>query len=356
MYKKLPDKVTSDILTAEYVSVMGEKQLMHYYKNGKLKFEQEVLPRAYNAEKIIYFKINRNSTYAIHCIQNWVDVANMLNYDYYFICDNNELKREVLKSVNFHNTDIKFIPSMRDELKDINEIFYTGRWKYATFAHLTAFYHAKKIGINKVWMIDADDTQFMLNPYRISQILQTVELESEQKHYHMISLDMWRSRTAGRHWTFGIAYMNSFDFCRIFEMETKQWMEFEQLAEYNLDWYFSYLKLTNVANIVTFYVNNCYFIHWGNMLTNPIGSSIMFWHDSRVTYPILDNILEDHEMGDIPIADCICIDIGSSKKECLDQFKESLLGVLGGFKEWISGEWRPSISDNISSIYGDKHD
>ena len=275
-------------------------------------------------QPVIYFKINRMSDYAKPCVQHWVNIAHQMRADYYFICDNTQLQYHLLRTVNFPGAEIKFIPSIRRPLKRVCSNLCTGHWINATYAHLTPFYDAKKRGLKNFWAIDADDTMICLNHRRVTQALKSVQRLAESEDISVISLDMWRSRTLGRHWSWGIAFVNdNTDYCSLFEKtESKDWIEaYKELdANFNLDWYFTYLKDTKQLNIKTFYIERSYLIHWGSFLREPTIGTVSFWDSGKVYFPILKYVFCTDHLGVVDIADCRRISINATKEEGIEFF------------------------------------
>lgn len=279
-------------------------------------------------KKVFYFKVNRQADYTLMCIQHWVNTIRYFDCDFYFVCDNKRLERDIVRYICFKDTNIKFIRSQRKQLKKIANNLYTKYWKNATYAHLTPFYHAKEHAFKQYWTIDADDTMFLLNPPRVAEILERVETLAKQRNTTALSLDMWRTRTHGKHWSLGVVYIrDNVDLCHYFEETTSlDWTKaYEQIdVAFNVDWYFNYLKDSKNVAIETFYVENAYFIHWGDMLRNILGCSVYYWWNHMLLLPIIKYIYQNNNLGEIPIADCFKIDIGLSCQEGL-KFMENEL-------------------------------
>ena len=275
-----------------------------------------------DALPVFYLKVNRDEPYTLICVQEWINVITELGADFYFVCDNKMLEYKILRSCYFKDGDIKFIRSIGRPIRPVAQNLYTDFWKCATYAHLTPFYHSKGHGIKKYWNIDADDTTILLKPSNAARALRKVEELSERERIAAVSLDMWRSRTHGRHWSLGVLYINDeIDFCSIFEANkdlkwAEEFKEYE--TAFNLDWFFTYLKNHNKANIQTFYIDNSFFIHWGGwFLLDPISSGIYFWKEGKVTFPILKDIFRNTELGVLDIADCYKISVGVDEAEGL---------------------------------------
>lgn len=280
------------------------------------------------SDRIIYFKINRNVNYTLKCIQGWINIANELKYPFIFVCDNNELRYNIYRNCYFENSNIKFIKSMKIKTRKGVKNLYTKHWKNATYAHLTPFYHAKKQGVCNFWNIDADDTTILLKPKRAAQALKEVEKLAIKKDINAISLDMWRSKTLGVHWSLGVLFIHdTIDFCKVFENQndiewTKKYLDYSDA--FNLDWFMSYLKKYKSYKIETFYIENCHFIHWGELIFSPYTSWICSWKDGKIKYPILNSIYNNKVISELEIADCLKIDIGITDNECNDYFENEI--------------------------------
>lgn len=264
----------------------------------------------------MYLKVNRMSEYVALCVQQWVDVAQTIGADYFIICDDVKLKYHLLRNVLFPGKDIKFMRSMRRKLRHVSKTVADKKWEKAACAHMTSFYHADKRGVKNFWNIDADDTMLCLQPGRVAEALKIVQSVAEQHDISTISLDIWRSMTSGRHWSWGVSYVqNNVDFCRIFnENKDLSWLELTPGMEVNIDLYFNHLSKYFGIKVETFYVENMYFIHYGDFMNAPrLLAGVYFWHEGKLTFPIRKYI---HKFrGTVNIADCIKVDIGAEEKE-----------------------------------------
>ena len=309
----------------------------HYriYLFGKLlqrsQSNSPINERLITEKPVFYLKVNKQAHYTMMCIKHWLNVIYEGGGDFYIICDNMQLERQIIKTLHFTDANIKFITSSRRALRPIAKNLWTGYWEMATYAHLTPFYHAQENGIRHCWMIDADDTMFCLGANRIVEILRQAEKMAEQMSIDAFSLDMWRSRSRGQHWSLGILYITApAKFCRQFEVpKNLDWTKsYDYLADiFNLDFFFNFIKDNGILRIETFYAENCYFIHWGELFRDPIASSICFWHDGKVFFPILGEIYKTKDLGAIDIADCWKISIDAELSESL-KFMEDEVSYL----------------------------
>ena len=271
---------------------------------------------------VFYLKVNRIDHYTYVNLQHWVDIADALNAKLYIICDKKKLQKRILKRIYFYSSNVEFIKSYKNKrLKNIVKYIATGNWDKACYAHLTTFYHAKKHGITNFWNIDADDTTFCMSPDMCAQAINQVEEYACNNNINVFSLDMWRSNTAGRHWSFGVTFVRDSSKCfnLVEEYCSDNWKNgYEKyVVSYNLDWFFTYLKDKNYLAIETFYIENCMYIHWGDFLYNILGSNVSLWHNGKIYYPIVTEIFGDKNLGILDISsDCIKFDIGIQKENC----------------------------------------
>jgi hypothetical protein len=296
-----------------------------------------------NDKPVFYLKINRNDNYAFLCLQHWLYTIEILDADFYIICDKDKLERQILKRIVFKNGDIKFIKSVEKPLCNIVKNIATKNWVKAAHAHLTTFWHAKRNNIENFWNIDADDTMFLAKPEIVADILKRAQSYADKNDLNTFSLDMWWSRTAQKHWSFGVTYTRqNVDWFEVFNRnQDTNWQNHyrEYACEFNVDYFFTYLKDFMKLKIETFYVENCYFVHWGDFLTDVIASSICFWENGKLAFPILLKIYEDTSAGIIPISDdCVKFDLNIKKEDCI-KFALNNLPNLKYFKEETQKLW-----------------
>ena len=277
-----------------------------------------------HSAETFYLKVNRFDAYVFRCVQHWIDIINELNADFYIICDKPDLEISILSCVRFKNKNIKFLKSIKKPLHKIVENIATSQWINATYAHLTPFYHAKQHNLNNFWNIDADDTMFSLYADKVANILKRVKIYAEQEHIDAFSLDMHTSRTHGKHWSFGICYVNNTnkDWFKIYNNNKNTEWRNNYLTydwQFNLDWFFTYLRDEKIAKIKSFYVDNIQFIHFGDFLWNTIDSGVYHFKNNRIIFPMLLDVFGTAKFGDIPIwSGDIKIDNDIKANDCFD--------------------------------------
>jgi len=298
-----------------------------------------------NKKNIFYLKVNAETEYSIFCIRHWVNVATLLNAQIIFICDKHNLKKQIIKNINFKSVKYEFIQSEKRKLKKYIKNFTTTKWENAGYAHLTTFFHAKKHCINEFWNIDADDTFICTLPERICKILEEVKNEAEKNNIELFSLDMWRSRTEGKAWTYGITYIRNLEkIIKIFEQENNLNWQKNYIGldnGLNIDWFTTYLLDNKKLNIQTFYLENVYFIHFGanaSFLLNMLGCSLCYWADGKLYFPIILNIIKDKTLGELKIfEDCRKINYELNIHNSIK------------FLHWINLNWLPKT---LKSLWG----
>lgn len=274
---------------------------------------------------VFYLKVNRRVEYTIRNLQHWVNTVMLFPGSmYYILCDNEELKDDILKQINFKGSIPQFLKSSEDEGYDkLISCITLKKWHRAGCAHLTTFIHAKEHGFNRFWNIDADDTLFCLDCERLKELLLCAQIYADNHRIDLFSLDMWRSRAHGGHWSFGVTYTNGqISWMNLMNLHSCH-MESSKLfvngdRPKNIDEFFSFLKeKEKTVKIETFYVENLLFIHYSeDFIVNPITSSVCIWKDGKVLFPILYNIYGTKSLGLIPIADDVrSLDIGITDYE-----------------------------------------
>ena len=270
---------------------------------------------------VAYLKYNSmTSYYSPWCLQHWLNIFAVLDYNCYIICDNKKLQKKIENMVNFDKSHVKFIKSKRTIPRKIMQTVCTPNWKNAAFAHLTTFYHAKKHGIKEFWNIDADDTSFMHNHVTVAQSLEKVEQHARNDNIDLFSLDMHRTRYYGKHWTFGITFTRmqaNWESLLLATHGTKWREEFASFHEggvYNVDSYFAYLKNHNYAHIETFNIENMYFIHWGGASLVNFYRAIQIERQGMMYFPIGQKVFNESEFSVLKTADDV-INIDASISE-----------------------------------------
>ena len=237
---------------------------------------------------IFYLKIHKIKEYTLKCFQKWIDIANKYNAKVYIVCDDEETKKELHNKIEFHNLDFEIMGSRLDILKPYADASSNRTWYNTTLAKLAIFHHAKEHGYKHFWKIDADDTMILLEDEKIADLLKNAEKIAQEQNIKAFSLDMHTSKLHGLHWSFGICYIdNTIDWFTLFEKHMHD-NEYEKNIKYNwmknLDWFFTYLRNINAENIKTFYVDNMYFIHFGD---EHWSRKLSHWTNNKLIYPYL---------------------------------------------------------------------
>lgn len=282
-------------------------------------------------ETIFYLKINRTDYFSYVCIQHWINIVNELNADFYFVCDKENLKKEVLKKIKFKDSNIKFIKSAKWKLKKITKNIATRPWVNATYAQLTTFLHAEKINAGSFYNIDADDTMFICEPKKAAQILIEAKRYADLNNIKAFSFDMHVTQFRNKHWSFGITYTKTdFNWMKIFNSnKDEKWQDKykkNHCEHFNLDWFMTHLGDIYNNKIQTFYVENLLFIHWATLLCAHIGYAIQKTVDGYMYYPLFEYFDANKKLSKVKIPDeVVKLNIGLSEQDCLEFGKNNVV-------------------------------
>lgn len=267
------------------------------YKNRLFKNRFYLLPIKNNKKnkQVFYLKINRNDDIAYSIFQQWINIIHYINADYYILCDKKEIKQTIYNKINFYDYDIKFLKSDYANLKKTVKLLTNKTWFKAGCAHLTTFKHSKS-KFNYFWNIDADDTLFCIDDKKMAQILLDISIYAQKNNISCLSLDMWRTITNAEHWSFGVTYVdNTIDWLKFIKTILKTQEYEKEKNNWNIDWFFTYLKKVTDYKIETFYIENLKFIHYGNFLVQPIGAYFYFWQNGELLLPNITNVFDNNE-------------------------------------------------------------
>lgn len=280
------------------------------------------------SREVFYLKVNRVCDYTFLCLQNWIDIVHSYNGNFYIICDKPELKKKICDRITFYDYDVKFITSsLPKNMKDFCRKVTVENWNKAAFAHTKTYQHAIENGFQNFWNIDADDTMFLIEPKKIANILKEVAVYAENNDISNFSYDMWRSRTNGKHWSFGVTYTRmNVDYREIFNNTEQNWDKVKIVGYVrNLDWLFTYFKNDGMMKNETWYSENTQFVHWGEFISNLFLPSFSLHKEGSVYYPLFLDILKNTEFGITKIyQDCIKFNFSVIEKESKDFFNKLL--------------------------------
>lgn len=268
---------------------------------------------------VYYLKLNRMIEYSLRNLQVWIDIVSIdPNSQVYILCDNKQLNKAICEKINFRGISFQFLESIkRTEDRDLIDAIAIPKWYNAGYAHMTPFIHSMKNNIDEFWNIDADDTMICLVPERAKELLDKARGYAVENRIDLFSLDMWRSRALGGHWSFGITYTNAnIDWVKLMRthMDCQGGSRYFMNGNHpkNIDEFFSYMKSKeNSVRIETFYFENLLFIHYSDdFVMHPITSGVFKYKEGKITYPIIKYIYGVQSLGEIPIfEDIIRLDI-----------------------------------------------
>lgn len=321
---------------------------------------------------VFYLKINRDIGYSIRNLKRWLSVANERKAKCFLICDNERLKENIVRAIDMNgypDLNIKWIESIKSKQSlALIKNMTNERWKNAGLAHLTTFLHAQKHGYTSFWNIDADDTMMCLNQVRVVECLEKAETYAEDNGIDIFSLDMWRSQSRGRSWSFGITYVRGDNvweeiIVRNFNFIGKVSHSFvDGVSPKNIDEFFAYVKKNDTKiRIETFCVKNLLFVHYSDdFLFNPIQSGIYTWRGEEIHFPILEYVYGVASLGKMSIAeDVVQLECGITEEEGRLYLAESAnytfeSGNVLDAKEYayeVKKQFRRQLSGRVSKMF-----
>lgn len=220
-----------------------------------------------------FLKINRQGPSAIACLRHWLEIFRY--HETYILCD----------------WDYPFPPELTAAQRDYpNSIIidsdrrlteYCGGLKGAKHgmatANLTGFAYSQDA--DAFWMVDADDTQFLVYDFDMlrTKIKRAEEIMADQG-YDAFSLDFYRNLNNG--WTFGLALINSRCNWKAMKTLTREDIESTGLAR-NIDTAFQVLGNRGILKLKNFVFDGVAFQHlYNNYPAMPHG--IYSWHRGRL--------------------------------------------------------------------------
>lgn len=269
------------------------KPFLKFYKLKDKKYTITYIKRkTKNYDEVFYLKINDVKEYSLRCLQKWIDIANEFSGKVYIVCDNDKVKKQILKDIVFYDDDVEFIGTRIKKILPYVKAISDKFWYKAVWAKLAIFLHAKEHNYTNFWKIDADDTLFILPIERVKEFLQNAKNIAIKQEIKAFSLDMHTSKLYGKYWSFGVCYIdNTIDWFSIFkEKMSSSWKNDYRKNYYepmNLDWFFTYLRDIGIVNIGTFYIDNVYFVHYGDRSSNFV-TKIYHWENGQFIFPLLE--------------------------------------------------------------------
>lgn len=315
--------------------------LIDYKKvDGKLRFSKVKSQHPDNADqRVFYLKVNRVHQTSFNCIQQWLDIADKLNAFCYFVCDNKQMEYEIFNSKSpcyfYPWVGFQFIKSDRVTLKTqigtiLSKVERYKLWQRIAYSMMTPFTHALKNGYKHSYNIDADDILFMGDPRLIAKAFIEMENQAEKHDIDCFNLDMFVSKSFGAHWSFGVVYMRAPQKCLDVMEKNLDWKSKSDLHKkfrinyldtfnFNVDWFFTYLRDSKQLNLKTFCINNLLICHMPDIAISRHWAFVFQWKNDNIYFPLLDHLYNDKKWATIPIAKGIfSIDVGLGPKSYVD--------------------------------------
>lgn len=279
---------------------------------------------------LFYLKFNSsNFGFSLPCLRKWIEVVEAMDGHYYIICD----KKPLLDSIRHfmvwdspYSAEAHFIKSDTKTLKKAVKNICTPSWTKAGFAHLTCFTHSLKFGVEEFFNIDADDTMFFENAQNIASSLKQLMSYAQTNDIDVFSLDMHQTRFYGKHFSFGVSFIrhNLKLVDMIKGVNSKAWQkEYESLEpitanQFNLDWYFTYLRDKALINAKSYNIENVYFAHFGFATITALSKLIQICDGKFLHFPFAYEINSKECLKFIALKkEVVCLNTGIKKEESL---------------------------------------
>lgn len=271
-------------------------------------------------KKMFYLKVNnRNYGYSIMCLQQWINLIEQMDADYYIICDDEEVEKTILENISFSKSDIKFIKSDRKTYSPLLNMLCSKMFHNKAFAHLTAYTHAKSNNIKYYWDIDADDIYLFMSTKKLQELLEKAEEIAIEKNFHALSYDTDRSATLGLTWKMGITFVkvaDEFDelLYSVNPIDLRNYyLNYFAQKSSDLNGIFTYLKALGIMWLGTFNAPNVYCLNWGMCNFRDFSRMLQVADLPNEILPVHDmldkNRTQKHELS----PDIISIDISMPK-------------------------------------------
>ncbi len=312
-------------LLCQYIKIKRYNKILDKFKTYYF-IRQPFFYKPKQNQRIFYLKVHRVHRTAIDCIRQWVNIVNKMHAFIYFVCDNPNMKEEIYKNIKLPNKKFKFIKSDRKTLRhEINKILHkverAKMWKRIAYSLLTPYVHAQKNNIHVSYNIDADDILLCAEPKKVAEAFIEAENYALKNDIDLLNFDMFYSKSYGVHWSFGVVICTNPSNCLNTLKTNTDWRTNKKLIEkynicwldkfnFNVDWFFTFLRDTNQLNMKTFYIENAVVAHMPDIILEHGWAFMLQWKDNNIHFPILTNFYKRAVWDNVPIpAECIKIDV-----------------------------------------------
>lgn len=277
-YRTLNGEIAKEYRIRQYPILFKEK--------GLTEVLPEIGKKTNHSEIAAYLKIKRKEGYSIFCLQEWIQTVHKLGYDCYIVCDNPDLYKILGKQIVFPSKKFQIIKSQTGVFSSLLKKMISRCWLKAGVAHFTTFTHADTNGYKYFWNIDADDTTFCCNLEKRYELLKRAEEYSLRNDLDAFSYDMWWTRSVGTHWSFGITFTktkkNFVQWINSYANDSWQRNYKKYNVDYNVDWFFTFAKESNILKCESFFCEDLILIHWGDFFRNNFASNISYFKDGEL--------------------------------------------------------------------------
>lgn len=282
-------------------------------------------------QRIFYLKVHRVHRTSFDCIRQWLNIAERINAFVYFVCDNPEMELKI-KQMCLPNRYFAFIKSdrktLRTEIKTIlNKVERQTLWERIAYSMITPFLHAQKNNYTVSYNIDADDILLCAEPEKVAEAFIEAENYSYKHNIDLLNFDMFYSKSYAVHWSFGIVICTNTSKCLNAIKKNTNWRNNKKLIEqynicwidkfnFNVDWFFTFLRDTKQLNMKTFYIDKILVAHMPDIILEHGWAFMLQYKNNHIHFPILSDLYKRDIWDSIPIpADCIKIDVNLQEED-----------------------------------------
>ena len=321
-------------------------------------------------QRIFYLKIHRKHATSYDCIQHWIDTIHRLNGFIYFVCDSSAMRAGLFeKPCYFYGLNFDFIKSDRKTLKKEVATLFDGLessklWKRIGLSMLTPFTHAASLNYKNVYNIDADDIMILVRPSILAKVFILAEKKSLNEKLDCLNLDMFVSKTLGVHWSFGVVLISEPKKILSVIKKNVNWRQDEEAIRkfkityagkfnFNVDWFFTFLRDSGKLNLKTFYIEKATVLHMPDRIVYPWWAFVINWSDDYINLPVLEYVYHEKVWNKFKIPESLLkVDVGLSQEE-YELFLSSFYHSASSFEKEMANIaiQRELITDEVFKIY-----
>lgn len=314
----------------EYIKIDRYNKALDKFKTYKF-YSFGGFHKPKNNQRIFYLKVHRVHRTSFDCIRQWLDIAEKMNAFVFFVCDNPDMELKI-KQMILPNRHFTFIKSDRKTLKgEIKKILHKverqALWERIAYSMITPFLHANENNYAISYNIDADDILLCAEPKKLAEAFVNAENYALKNQIDLLNFDMFYSKSYAVHWSFGVVICTNAQNCLNAIKTNTAWRKNRKLIEkynicwiekfnFNVDWFFTFLRDTRQLNMKTFYIDKVLVAHMPDIILEHGWAFMLQWKNNCINFPILSDLYKRAIWDSMPIpSDCIKIDVNIQEED-----------------------------------------